>query len=363
MSLASSPLCKGPLPVDIVFHPSWWHHNAGISFDEDFFYHPAKRVESERLMEEVLYDRFGDCGLGGDHGVDRPVIGAVHLAAGYIVSEMLGCEVAYAEDAAPQVRCAQRDNLSIDADAAASSPAWKRLDGLADSLKSRFGYLTGDINWGGVLNAAIDLRGQELFLDMTDRPGEVKSFFSGIAAFIETFTRRIEGATGTSSISVNRNLVNLDAPVFLHSECSHTMISVADYEEYLLGYDIAFSGSHRPFGIHFCGKDPHRFADSFAKIPRLDFLDLGWGGDVAALRKRLPDTFFNIRLDPVQIAAWSTHEIARTVSRLVGESGNPWLTGVCCTNMDEKVPDGNVRTIFQTVFELRERARVDPAPS
>ena len=38
------------LPVDIVLHPSWWHHHEGITFDEDFFFHPARRVEAERQM-------------------------------------------------------------------------------------------------------------------------------------------------------------------------------------------------------------------------------------------------------------------------------------------------------------------------
>ena len=61
------------LPVDIVFHPSWWNAHARITFNEDFFYHPKKRVESERKMEEVLYDRFGDLeyamtGLTGTSG-------------------------------------------------------------------------------------------------------------------------------------------------------------------------------------------------------------------------------------------------------------------------------------------------------
>jgi len=50
---------KTTLPVDIVFHPSWWNAHAGITFDEDFFYHPKKWVESERKMEQVLYDRAG----------------------------------------------------------------------------------------------------------------------------------------------------------------------------------------------------------------------------------------------------------------------------------------------------------------
>jgi hypothetical protein len=25
-----------PLPVEIVFHPSWWNKHTGITFDEDF---------------------------------------------------------------------------------------------------------------------------------------------------------------------------------------------------------------------------------------------------------------------------------------------------------------------------------------
>jgi len=43
-------------------------------------------------------------------------------------------------------------------------------------------------------------------------------------------------------------------------------------------------------------------AASFAKIPNLDFLDLGWGSDVKLLRQYLPDTFLNIWLSPVEIA-------------------------------------------------------------
>ena len=33
------------LPVDIMLVPSWWYKNAGITFDEDFFYHPIRRDE------------------------------------------------------------------------------------------------------------------------------------------------------------------------------------------------------------------------------------------------------------------------------------------------------------------------------
>ena len=346
-------LTNGPLPVEVVFHPSWWHTHGGISFDEDFFYHPARRVEAERQMERVLYERFGDLGLGEDRDADRPVVGAVHNAAGYLVSEMLGCPVAYTEAAPPLVNPAERSDQAPDADAAFASPAWRRFRALIDALKSRFGYLTGDVNWAGLLNLALDLRGQDVLYDMIVRPAKVHELVAQLRAVIERFADEVARETGTTSISVNRTVRHLAPPVFLHSECALTMISAAHYEQYFLPCDSAWSARHRPFGIHCCGADAHRFADSFAKIPHLDLLDVGWGSDVGRLRQKLPRTFLNIRLSPVEIVDQTTDEIRNAIVTRVRDSGNPYLTGVCCINMDDRVTDDKVRAIFETVFELR----------
>jgi len=231
---------KDKFPVDIVLSPEWWNVHEGIVFDRDFFFHPLKRVESEQKMEKALYERWGKYGLGANKDEKRPEVGAVHLAAGFMLSEMMGCEVRYSENHPPQV-----------------------------------------------------------------------------------------------------------------IECSHTMISTDDYENVLLEYDIKWSQQKRPFGIHYCGSDPHRFAASFARIPHLDFLDLGWGGDVKLLREYLPDTFFNLRLSPVEIKRQEETEIRDTIIRLVSESGNPYLTGICCINMDDTVGDKKIDTIFETIEELR----------
>lgn len=346
-------LTQTMLPIEIVLHPSWWHAHAGICFDEDFFYHPAKRVESERRMETVLYERFGRYGLGADYDRDLPIIGAIHNAAGYLLSEMLGCEVRYRADAPPDIVPANRERLDVDVDAAFRSPAFKRFERLREALKTRHGYLLGDINWSGVLNLALDVRGQDLFLDMEDHPAQVAAAFRNIAEVIERFASGIEADTGTSSISVNRTVRHFRRPVFLHSECSNTMISADAYERFILPIDAAWSERHRPFGIHHCGRDPHRFAASYAKVPHLDFLDVGWGGNVAEIRNHLPNTFLNLRLDPVSITRMTPEEIRATILRLVNESANPWLTGVCCINMDNTVADAQIVTIFETVEELR----------
>ena len=349
---------NGPLPVDVVFHPSWWHRHGGITFDEDFFYDPVRRVEAERRMERVLDERFGDLGLGRDRDRDLPAIGPVHNAAGYLVAEMLGCRVEYLEDAPPRVIPADRFDLEIDVEGALESAAFRRLMRLVAGLKTRFGYVVGDVNWGGILNLALDVRGQGIFLDMADRPAAVRRFFGRLAEFIERFTAAIAAETGTTSISVNRTVKHILGPVFLHSECALTMISTGHYEDFIRPIDCAWSERHRPFGVHYCGADPHRFADTFAQIPHLDFLDVGWGGDLRELRRRLPETFLNIRLSPVEIVGQSVREVRGAVVERVLASDNPYLTGVCCINMDDRVTDDKVRAMFEAVFELRKRYAV-----
>lgn len=346
------PITQHPLPVDVVFHPSWWYKHAGITFDESFFYDPLRRVEDEQKMEQVLYDRFGDLGLGEDHLKALPQIGAVHLASGYLLSEMLGCKVEYYEDAPPQVICAHRDTLDINVRDAFLSPAFKRLTTLIDQLKSRYGYVVGDINWGGVLNIAIDLRGDEIFTDMTLQPEKAHAFFRKIANVIDRFVWFVQTNTGTSSISVNRTARLFDYPVAIHSECSHTMISEDDYRRFFLPIDQEWSMRHKPYGIHYCGKDPHRMAKAFSEIERLTFLDVGWGGDVALLRHYLPHTFLNIRLNPVDIQKYTYDELRSNIRERVQASGTDLTkTGICCVNMDKDVTDQRIREIFQCAAE------------
>ena len=246
---------SGMLPADVVFHPSWWHKNAGIVFDEDFFYHPLKRIEVERKMEQELYQRFGKYGPGNNAGKDLPVIGAVHIAAGYILSEMLGCKVIYSENSSPQVVSAEMEELKPDAGKAFKSSVFKRFLNLQEKLKARFNYIVGDINWGGVLNTALDLAGEKVLTDFYTKQEETQRQLFEIAAITEKFVAGIMKETGSSSISVNRTVGQIKKPVFLHSECSHTMISTELYEEFLLPVDMEWSKKYRPFGIHYCGKE------------------------------------------------------------------------------------------------------------
>jgi hypothetical protein len=344
------------LPVEIVLAPDWWHAHAGLTFDRDFFFHPARRVEDERKMERVLHARWGRFGLGADRDRDLPLIGATHLAAGFLLSEMLGCRVDYLADRPPQVIPAHRADLAVDAGAAFRSDAFRRFDALCGALRARFGRLAGDVNWGGVLNVALDLRGQDLFIDWAERPDDVRAFFRGIAGVLDRFTASVAAETGTTSISVNRSVRHVDPAIHLHSGCSHTMISAADYERFLLEFDAAWSLRHARYGLHHCGPDAHRFADAYAKIPNLRFLDAGWGSDLAVLRRRLPEAFLNIRLSPAELVKMAPEAIRAAARRLVAAAGGPARAGLCCVNLDATVKDEQVAALFEAADEIRREA-------
>jgi hypothetical protein len=357
-ALMSNNLSDQPYPVNIVLHPSWWYKHEGITFDFDFFYHPKRRVEDEKKMEKALYERWGRFGLGKDRNRDIPLLGPVHLAAGYLVSEMLGCKVEYTEKDPPQVICAKGDYPPFSIESAFSTTAWKQVENLRDSMLSLFGHVKGDINWSGILNTAMDLEGEKVFIDFFNKPDEVMQIFTRIAQVTEKFFTVINDWTGTSSISVNRSIAGLKHPVFLHSECSHTMISVDDYEEFLKPFDREWNRRYKPYGIHYCGRDPHRFAESWSKLESLDFLDVGAGGDPALIRKYLPDTFLNLRLDPTVLIRQTPGEIEGTMRTLAATSGDPKLTGFCCINLDDTVTEEQVTAVFETGKNLREELAV-----
>jgi hypothetical protein len=129
-------------------------------------------------MERILYEKWGKYGLGKENEIQKPEVGAVHLASGYLISEMLGCTVEYKENHPPAVLSANQEELNIDIDKAFQSKAFRRFLDLMEELKKRQGYLTGDVNWSGILNIALDLKGESLFLDMAMNKEQTKDYFS-----------------------------------------------------------------------------------------------------------------------------------------------------------------------------------------
>ena len=81
------------------------------------------------------------------------------------------------------------------------------------------------------------------------------------------------------------------------------------------------------------------------------------GSDVQILHQALPQTFLNLRLDPVKLREQSPDQIHILVHRLARDSSDPALTGLCCINMDDTVTDEQISAIFEAAGELRQNAK------
>jgi uroporphyrinogen-III decarboxylase len=344
------------LPVDVIFNPHWWHTHYGLDFREPFHFDPKVRVESERLMRQALHDRFGDLGLGEANAQPRPVVGPVHLSIGFLVQAMLGCAVRFSADAAPWVLRAELDDEQIWAlevpDIETTSPM-REIIAMMDALEAKYGYLEGDACWDGVQNIALDLRGQQLFLDYYDYPELVHHLFDVVARTTYRVADYFRRRTGTNSISNNRIVASIDPRINLHCNCSVQMISKATYEEYLLPYERWLAERLQPYGIHHCGDNLEHVVEAYARVPGLAFVDVGWGSDVAACRAALPDAYFSLRLSPVRLRIQTPEEVQADVEWLLAQAGPLDKAALCCVSIDADTPDENVRAIFEAARRYR----------
>jgi uroporphyrinogen-III decarboxylase len=329
------------IPVELIFNPAWWCRNYGISFEQPFYFDPAKRVENDVLMRRVLYERFG---MGEPDPQPRPVIGSMYVAGGFVVPALFGVEVRFAADQAP---CPVPKCISREEAMALTVPDFEQLWPMhqliagMDALEAEYGCLVGDLDLDGVLNTALQLRGEQFFVDLAEDP-ELVDHVCGVVAE----TQALVGAyllrrTGSNSISVNRSIVNVDPRIYLHGNCSVQMVSPATFRRSLLKWELYLAEKLAPYGIHHCGNNLQRFAADYAKTG-LVFADVGWGSDVAAVSAALPDTFLNLRLSPVRMLQSTAAEIREDAEKLLAACGRKEKVGLCCINMDHATPDENV---------------------
>ncbi|RME85268.1 MAG: hypothetical protein D6775_03280 [Caldilineae bacterium] len=343
------------LPVELVFNPNWWYHTAGISFDESFYFDPQKRIENDVIMRRVLYERYGDMGLGEPDPQPRPIIGSVHVAGGFVIPALLGCEIWFEKNAAPQPLPIDLTPEQVDAlekpDFRTTWPMNVFIEQM-DALEAEWGYVVGDMNTDGLLNSAYHIYGQHLYLDFYKAPQRVERLLNLIGDLIVDVALYLRERTGSCSISVNRMVEHVNSAMFFHANCSVQMISPESYRTLHLPVEKRMAERIQPYGIHHCGDNLHKVASAYAELP-LTMVGVGWGSDVAQVREALPDVFLNLRLSPIRMLQQSPKEIAEDTEKLLRAAGPLDKVGVCCINMDYGTPDDNIFAMYEVVERYR----------
>ncbi len=336
----------GRIPYGITFHPSWWHKNVGIDFSRPFFDDYRYRMECDVRMRRALYDRFGAYGIGEKQPAPRPLLGTDLLAAGYLYSQLMGCEIVYQPDNSPQVLCRNlnaEDLEDVRVPDLDRDPVWAATQRQIDGLLAEYGRVETYVNLQGIQNIALDLMGQELYLAYYSDPDEVSALLRKITDLSVELGRRFYALSSDISGGVTGIVRQVMPRNYLTSNCSVDMISNACYEEFLLPHDLRLASEFPCFGIHHCGSSMEHVCAGYAKVKNLAFAEVGAGSDIAWVRAHLPGIWLNLRYSAVRIREETPDQIRENTARMLRDGrASEGKISISCVGMDADTPEENV---------------------
>jgi hypothetical protein len=263
-----------------------------------------------------------------------------------LISMLYGAEPVYAADAWPDAQPIFHSiddyrNLSpIDLDL---NPVMNQLETQMEIIARRWGKIHGYLNYQGVINIAAKLRGSELFMDMIDEPETVKNFFTHIAETIGRVSKRVQRRQRESGFEID--LLSM-------SNCTVSMISPSQYEEYLLPLDGKLSAEYQRFGIHTCNWVVDPYLESLRYIEKMGYLDTGINSNLERIRELFPDTRRALLLTPGELESQRDEEFFETVRRINTEYAP---CDIVLADLETTMPDARVNRFLEIVRKELER--------
>ncbi|AQQ09681.1 Uroporphyrinogen decarboxylase (URO-D) [Sedimentisphaera cyanobacteriorum] len=309
---------KGNLPwlrPEIGFTPKWYRQSLDIDFGEKWHTDPDYREQTVNMMKAEIEKRFPNSSIAA---IDQPEMQPDFLTGTFgacIISAMFGIPIVYSRDNWP---CTSKDYLSADqidnleVPNLQSSEIFQNLLGQLEKIKSKHGIIKGFINWQGVLNNAQRLRGEELFLDLFDKPERCRHLFDVIRKTM------LEASTVVQKIQSESGFENSFSNI---SNCLVNMISPEQYREYLLAQDIKIAERDSCFGLHNCAWNATPYLEEYAKIPYVAYIDMGINSDLQLAKKLFPNARRSLMYTPMDVKNKDIKQIREDLLKAASEYG------------------------------------------
>ena len=222
-------------------------------------------------------------------------------------------------------------------------PIMVQLSQQMDTIEERWGEIRGHLNYQGVLNVAMKVRGSEIFLDMYDDPDFARSFFDHIAHTIESVSKLVQQRQRRSGFGVNQLSM---------SNCVVNMVSPQQYEEFILPHDLRLSKEYERFGVHTCNWDVTPYLDALRRIEKMGYLDTGMTADLVRIREMFPDARRAVLYGPVELENKTLSEIREDIERLAAEYAP---CDIVMADVESTTPDSRILDFLRIVEETEAR--------
>jgi len=331
------------LRPEVGFTPRWYCAALGEDLGERWHCDPAFRAASLRRMAAEARRRFPGIPIGNVAADGEPGDLLTGLFGGALVAALYGQPIRFAPDNWPvnehryltEEAAARLEPPDLDA-----HPLFRSVMAQADWIARRRGRIEGYLNWQGVLNNALRIRGEEIFADMALRPATARRVFSCVARTMLDGAQRLYARQRRSGVKVRH---------FTVSNCVVNMVSPAQYREFLLPFDRVFAREYGVLGIHNCAWNATPWLAEYARIPGVAYVDMGIESDLARARALFPQARRGLMYTPMDLATKPIEGI-RADLRRVAEEYAP--CDVVFADIEAGTPDARVREAVEICREL-----------
>jgi hypothetical protein len=349
--------------VSLGFTPKWYRDRLGIDFGEAWHADATYRYEQSVRMRELLTDLFPSVDYfrarfregAAEGGRFCPECATISSVFGImLVSSCYGLSIGYRADNWPDAAGGThlpKEELEaviargpFDFRTPASLPAGgatvRSLFGQMEEIRRRWGPIHGYLNYQGILNIALKLRGNDLFMDLFDDPPFAKALFGHISRTIGDLSKTVQKRQRESGFDID--LLSM-------SNCVMSMISPDQYEEFVLPFDQGLSLEYARFGVHTCNWVIDPYVDSLRKIERMGYIDTGLGSDLARVKTLFPDTRRAVLYTPGEAESKSLPAIEADLERIAREYAP---CDIVLADVETTASDARIREFLSCAKEL-----------
>jgi len=332
--------------VSLGFEPAWFRRRCDVDFSERWHRDPVYRYQALRAMQAELCRAFPEVSYWqGGALQDLATISGCYGA--YVIPRLFGLKLRYSAERWPVLEPGRKLSVEeveqLDAGRLMAGPFVEELFDQMETIERQWGCIYGYLNWQGVLNNAFNLRGQDIFLDLQDRPELADHLFSTLCEVMIRLAQRVQQRQRQSGFYVNHLCV---------SNCTLNMISPQAYRQFLFRHDAKIAASFERFGVHTCNWNVTPYLEVLQPLPKVGYLDMGMESNLAKAKEMFPCARRAVMYSPVKLQEASGEEIAADMEKIYRELSP---CDVVMADIQASTPDARVKELLGICARLEGR--------
>lgn len=327
--------------IEAGFTPKWFNSKLDIDFGEKWHNDPAYRKNTVITMNKILEEIFPGKNLGRKYTDETDFLTGTFGAC--TIAAMFGAKLLYYKD--NWINC---EHLNMDEETIKqlkpldcnNNPFLEKLLQQIEWIANEEGCVNGFINWQGILNNALRLRGDMIFFDMMENKGLVKHLFECICITMINSIKKIQ------QIQNNYSPIKTFCTI---SNCMVNMVSPELYNELLKPFDKRLSEEFGIIGIHNCAWKADPYLEYYSGIPNVGYIDMGFESDLNLAKKLFPDARRSLMYTPMDLKNKNMEQLEKDFDKIACELGPCDLV---CADIDIGMEDTKVMDIINLAEKI-----------